>query len=129
MRQTLEVQGSDEYVRFKENRDSTSPSEEIGSAASKEVLLAWTIYGRKVLECEVWVVEEAEGGYSAFAAHLPGVVAQSEERDLALFEIERALGAVISSYLERAETIPWTEDPIELATDKPILKQWILLNA
>ena len=125
MSQTIEAKGSERYVRFTENRDSTNPPQEL---CSKELALSWTIYGGRVFECEVWIVEDEDGGYSAFAARLPGVVAQADEIDIALFEIERALGAAIASYLEHAEPIPWTEDPIQIDS-QPLLKQWILVNA
>lgn len=120
----IEEKGSERYVQF---RDPMASPEDIGPHSAD--LVAWTVYGKRVFECEVWIVAEEEGGYTAFAAYLPGVVAQADEAELALLEIGQALSAAVASYLEHDEPVPWTDDPIEIDSDKPILRRWILVNA
>jgi len=104
-------------------------SEPLGSPASSTPPADWTTYGEGVYQCEVWVVREPSGEYSAFAAHLPGVVAQGADPDEAIAEMKSAAGATIRSYMDLGRSIPWTREPIELDQLVPLVKRWVLVRA
>ena len=55
------------------------------------------------------LTEEEEGGYSSYAARLPGVVSQGETIAEALRNTEDAFRAAVACYRERGEAIPWQE--------------------
>ncbi len=57
------------------------------------------------------LTEEEEGGYSSYAARLPGVVSQGETIAEALRNTEDAFRAAIGCYREHGEAIPWQELP------------------
>ncbi|MEW6072919.1 MAG: type II toxin-antitoxin system HicB family antitoxin [Planctomycetota bacterium] len=128
----VETRGPERFLSFRQQHGEAQAG---GAAASpretpEEGVAVWTTYGGGVYECEVWVAEEAEGGFSACAAQLPGVVAQAEDIDRVLYEIQRALSATIASYITRGEDVPWTDEPtagLELV-ETPLLKRWILVN-
>ncbi len=55
----------------------------------------------------VELMEEPEGGYSAIAGNLPGVVSQGETKTEAMSNIYEAACGVIESYLSDGKPIPW----------------------
>jgi antitoxin HicB len=63
--------------------------------------------------CRVLIVPEAEGGYSVFAADLPGVASQGETIEEAKSNIEDALTEAISCYRQAGEEIPWGDAGIQ----------------
>jgi predicted RNase H-like HicB family nuclease len=81
-----------------------------------------------VYECEVWFLAETAGGYSAFAAYLPGVVSQGETEEEALRELSEAIHAALESYRARGRKTPWSEEPIDLEGAEPTLKKWVLVS-
>ena len=60
------------------------------------------------------MLAEVEGGFSVYAATLPGVVSQGETEKEALENIVEAFEGVLASYQECGETIPWLATPREL---------------
>ena len=97
-------------------------------ASSGENQLWWSVTADNTYECEVWVEEEDDGGFSAFAARLPGVVAQGDDFEGTLSEIQEALSATLASYRARDKKIPWTEEPIESEEGRSITKRWLLVD-
>jgi predicted RNase H-like HicB family nuclease len=69
------------------------------------------------LRCRVLIVPEAEGGYSVFAADLPGAASQAETIDDAKRNIEDALTEVIRCYRDAGEEIPWGDAGVQKTND------------
>jgi predicted RNase H-like HicB family nuclease len=63
----------------------------------------------KKYRCKVYLIPEADGGFSVLAANLPGAASQGETDDEALKNIIEALEGVIASYKEAKVEIPWSE--------------------
>ena len=59
----------------------------------------------------VILLPEAEGGYSVWAATLPGVVSQGNTEAEALANIREALEGALQTYQELGESIPWAAEP------------------
>ncbi len=57
--------------------------------------------------CEVRLSPESEGGYSAYAAQLPGVVSEGETIGQAENNIAEALRATLETYRGNDEPVPW----------------------
>ena len=71
------------------------------------------------------LTEEDEGGYSSYAARLPGVISQGETIDEAVRNTEDAFRAVIASYREHGEAIPWQDLPPK-APDE--IERWVVVD-
>lgn len=71
------------------------------------------------------LTEEEEGGYSSYAARLPGVVSQGETLDETLRNTEDAFRAAIGSYREHGEAIPWRE--MSPKSDDEI-ERWVVVD-
>ena len=86
----------------------------------------WKRLDENAYECRVLLCPEEDGGYSAHALRLPGVVSQGESVAEALANITDAFRAAISVYHERGEAIPWTDLKIE--RPKRSIEKWIVVN-
>jgi predicted RNase H-like HicB family nuclease len=77
-------------------------------------------------ECRVLICPEADGGYSAHAIRLPGVVSQGSTPDEALDNILEAFKETIQCYLESGDSIPWQA----ITIDRPAgcFERWVLVN-
>lgn len=117
----------DEWIAYPLSGPERGPTGDAKSAPGESG--HWTTYGAGVYQCEVWVVRETGGEYSAFAAHLPGVVAQGADPEEAIAEIQSAAGATIRSYVDLGRSIPWTREPIDLEELVPLVKRWVLVRA
>lgn len=86
----------------------------------------WKEFDKSAYECRVLLCPEDNGGYSAHALRLPGVVSQGDSVSEALANIGEAFTAAISVYLDSGEDIPWEE----LSIDRPkgSIERWILVN-
>ncbi len=81
---------------------------------------------KNTYECRALVCEEEEGGYSAYALCLPGVVSQGETEEEAKRNIAEAFGAALSVYLEHGDPIPWA--PVEIEWAKGGRQYWVLAH-
>ena len=68
----------------------------------------WESFERRYF-CQVVLTPEDDGGYSALALRLPGVVSQGETEDEALRNIAEAFRAAVQMYLEDGGSIPWRD--------------------
>jgi predicted RNase H-like HicB family nuclease len=131
MTDTIEAKGAERFLFLREKRGAPQgrgiPAGHADEMPEEGVAL-WTVYGGGVYECEVYVAQEPEGGFSAHAARLPGVVAQGEDIERTIYEIQKALSATIASYIQHEGSVPWTDEPIELDAENPLTKRWILVN-
>ena len=71
------------------------------------------------------LTEEKDGGYSSYAARLPGVASQGETIDEAMRNTEEAFRAAIESYREHGEVIPWREMPPKLPDE---IERWVVVD-
>lgn len=86
----------------------------------------WKEFDESAYECRVLLCPEEDGGYSAHALRLPGVVSQGDNVAEALENISEAFGSAISVYLECGEDIPWEERSMD--RPKGSIERWILVN-
>jgi len=96
--------------------------ETIGQETNK-VEAQWTTFaGSRAYQCNVAVVAEPTGGYSAHARNLPGAVSQGESVESALENITEACRGVLEEYLSTGH-IPWSDVEIEgtVVAEKRIL--------
>lgn len=96
-------------------------------AVDREVDLSWSDHsGDRTYECRVLLCPEQDGGYSAHALRLPGIVTQGETIEEALENIRDAFQSVIQTYLESGGTVPW--QPCEEDRPRGSMERWILVN-
>ena len=108
------------------NADATS-EERFGSPlavldAKDSPQLASNMY-----ECRVVICPESEGGFSAHALRLPGVVSQGETIEESLANIADAFRAAMGVYSERDLTIPWQD--VDVERTEGAMVRWILVDA
>ena len=72
------------------------------------------------------ICPEDDGGYSAIALRLPGVVSQGDSVEEALENISEAFAAAISVYLEDGTAIPWAD--VSVDRHKGCKERWILVD-
>lgn len=77
-------------------------------------------------ECRVLLCPEPEGGFSAHALRLPGVVSEGETEQEALDNIAEAFRGAIAAYRQGGDAIPW--ETVEIERTKGSLERWILVN-
>jgi len=83
-------------------------------------------FRERAYQCRVFLCPEEDGGFSAIACRLPGVVSQGETEEEALANIREAFGVAVLLYLEDPGKIPWLEEPI--ARPAKSLERWIVVN-
>lgn len=83
-------------------------------------------FGGNVYECRVLLCPEEDGGFSAHAMRLPGVVSQGDTMDEALVNIEDAFRGAIATYRDDQADIPWTD--VDIDRPKGTVEKWILVN-
>jgi predicted RNase H-like HicB family nuclease len=88
---------------------------------------AWLELEPRVYRCEVRLRPEEDGGFSVYAASLPGAVSQGEDEQEALANITEALEGVIATYLETGLPIPWSSQPRPLEIGETRL--WVEVHA
>ena len=88
--------------------------------------LKYTQFNGNTFECRAVICPEEEGGYSAFALKLPGVVSQGETQSEAIENIREAFRGVVIAYREQGMEMPW--DEVEVDRPKDSVERWILVN-
>ena len=80
---------------------------------------------RSAYRCDICLIREEDGSFSAVVLNLPGAGSCGETSEQAMENVREAVLGVIDSYLEAGEEIPWrdsTSDDIPVgATRKRIL--------
>ena len=80
-------------------------------------------------ECKVLLCPEHEGGFSAHALNIAGVVSEGETMDEALHNISDAFRATIEYHLESKRPIPWRDgDPEFFGTMTNTFERWIAVD-
>lgn len=92
----------------------------------RHVTPEWQRFAGQAYECRVFLVPEEEGGYSAHAIRLPGVVSEGEAIEEALANIADAFKGAIQAYLANGRAIPWGSAEIERTKDTE--ERWIVVN-
>jgi predicted RNase H-like HicB family nuclease len=88
--------------------------------------VTWHVFDTTTYECRVLLCPETNGGYSAHALRLPGVVSQGETIEEALRNIEDAFRGAIAVYREENQAIPW--ERIEIERTIGCEERWILVD-
>jgi predicted RNase H-like HicB family nuclease len=80
-------------------------------------------------ECKVLLCTEEEGGYSAHALNIAGVVSEGDTIDEALVNIADAFKATIEYCLDSETAIPWREDNRgDFAGVPNTIERWIAVD-
>lgn len=80
-------------------------------------------------ECKVLLCPEEEGGFSAHALNIAGVVSEGDTLDAALENIADAFKATLAYHLESNSPIPWREgDPEFFAGMANTIERWIAVD-
>ena len=78
-------------------------------------------------QCRVLLIPEREGGYSAHALRLPGVVSQGETIEEALENVVEAFQTALEEYLQdESGRVPWSD--VDIERSKGCMERWILVN-
>lgn len=78
-------------------------------------------------ECRVLLCPEPEGGFSAHAIRLGGVVSEGDSIKEALDNIREAFAGAIEVYNEIDSDIPWS-DVTSVPCSSECIERWILVN-
>src|SRR5690349_14857714 len=104
----------------------SSTSEQRIGAPDLKFDMARVITSDRTYECRVLLCPEEEGGFSAFAMKLPGVMSQGDSEQEALENIKDAFQAAIQSYTEAGKPVPWMDGKIERPAGS--FERWVLVN-
>lgn len=88
--------------------------------------IKFTQFNGNTFECRAVICPEEEGGFSAFALKLPGVISQGETRDEAIENIREAFRGAVIAYREQGMEIPWEDVQVDCPKDS--VERWILVN-
>lgn len=61
----------------------------------------------QAIDCQVYLLPEEAGGFSVFAADLPGCASQGDTEEEALANIRESLESLLASYREQGRPVPW----------------------
>jgi len=89
-------------------------------------LNVWQTMPAGTFECDVCLVPEDEGGYSAYLPHLPGVVSEGETLEDAAERIVEAFLGAVEVYKEQNKPIPWLEHAEETPDNAKVWR--IIMN-
>lgn len=85
----------------------------------------WEFLGNSY-ECRVLLCPAEEGGFTAFATNLTGVISEGDTEQEAIANIMEAFVAVVADYLANGETIPWGNVEVERRPGSK--ERWIVAN-
>src|SRR5262249_20223028 len=88
--------------------------------------IPWHAPSGVIYRCQVALLLEEDGRFSAYAMTLPGVASQGKTEEEALDNIVKAFEAVLAVYKQQGETIPWTAPPREL--ERGAQERWVIVH-
>lgn len=94
-----------------------------------EIIAASEVLTSRAYVCEVRIVREEEGGFSAYAPQLPGAHSQGETEQEASENIKEAVGSLIRSYLGSNEEIPWVDRSTVGPRQEGEMAKWVTIDA
>ena len=87
----------------------------------------WTEYAPgTVFSCQVYLVPDVEGGFSASVADLPGVASEGDTEEETLANITEALAAAIEAYKQEGRKAPWLKAP--RSPHPEALTRWVTVH-
>ena len=87
----------------------TSIADQI-SGNGVESFADWSTLPTGTYLCRAIICAEVDGGFSAYAARLPGVVSEGDTFDEAVANVSEAFRGAIESYLSDGGSIPWVDE-------------------
>ena len=99
---------------------------DIVGGAFVDTLGRWEPFDEATIQCRVVICPEEDGGFSAYATRLPGVVGQGDSFEECLEDVREAFRAAISTYRELGEVIPWED--VDLDRPKTSTERWVLVD-
>jgi predicted RNase H-like HicB family nuclease len=88
----------------------------------------WSEAIPEVYRCDVCLIPEKDGSFSAIVLNLPGTGSCGATREEALQNVREAVLGVVESYAAHGEEIPW-RDSLGIEVPKGADRKWILVNA
>ena len=90
----------------------------------------WQDYtNRNRLRIEVRLIPEDEGGFSVYAARLPGACSQGETKEEAMENIQDALSGLMEQYEADGVDIPWLPDAETPEPGSEEIRCWVVIDA
>lgn len=77
-------------------------------------------------QCRILLCPEEEGGFSAHATRLPGVVSEGETEAEAINNIAEAFRLAIREYRASGKSVPWEDVDVELCPGT--IMRWITVD-
>ncbi len=102
----------------------TEPAQNVPAVADDWLILDGT-QGPHLYRCEVRIMPEKEGGYSAYVAQLAGVVSQGDCLESATKNTMEALISCLCAYKDNDMPIPWTEPSRHIPGEE---SRWVEFN-
>ncbi|QEG35395.1 type II toxin-antitoxin system HicB family antitoxin [Bythopirellula goksoeyrii] len=93
----------------------------------QDVRASWHYFGDRSYVCHMMITPE-DGGFTAHAIRLPGVVSEGDTVDEAVENIIDAFQATLQSYIESGMDIPWTDPTEEVDRPAGATERRILVN-
>lgn len=96
---------------------------------SKLVLLVpkWEDHAESsIYQCRIILCPETEGGFSAHATRLPGVVSEGDTEVDAISNVKEAFRMAIKAYRDSGQTVPWENVQIDLCPGAS--ERWIAVD-
>ncbi len=94
-----------------------------------EIIAASEVLTSIAYVCEVRIVREKQGGFSAYAPQLPGAHSQGETVQEASKNIKEAVSSLIRSYLGSNEEIPWVDRSAVVLRQEGEMAKWVTIDA
>ncbi len=91
------------------------------------VKMKWTIQNPPPHEFLAIICPEEEGGFSIYAATIPGVISQGETEDEARQNIAEAFLAMLEACRKRGEPLPYSARPV-IDVTPDCRRIWIALD-
>jgi predicted RNase H-like HicB family nuclease len=89
--------------------------------------LEWTHYATARHQFLAAICPEEEGGFSAFALHIPGVVSQGESEQEAQANIGEAFLAILEACRKREKPLPHSDEPV-VELNEECKRLWITVD-
>ena len=96
------------------------------SLGHKEV--RWQKYTKRI-RVDVRVISEDEGGFSVYAARLPGACSQGETKEEAMENIQDAVSGLMEQYEADGVDIPWLPDAETPEPGPEEIRCWVVIDA
>jgi antitoxin HicB len=100
--------------------------ERLGSTITLDDSPEWHFFTDSTYQCRVLLCPDENGGFTAHALRLPGVVSEGDSLEEAIANITDAFRESIRVYRDCKADIPWED--IDYDRPQGSVERWILVN-